>query len=338
MNDENLGRITYSFFADFLAVQKGLRPASIKSYRDAFRLFLRFVSSDARRKITHLSLRDLTFDRVKGFLYYLEADRKNRVQTRNHRLAVLRTFFDYAAMRVPEMLSTSKRVAAIPMKRIPPPETSFLEREEIAALFSQLPSKGRCVLRDRALLLFLYNTGARVQEVADLRRENLDLGASPRVRLHGKGDKWRICPLWQETADMLKALLLQTTAHDGSEGGVFLSQKGRPLTRFGIYKIVRRHTDSLIRGRAAPPRHVSPHVFRHTAAMHLLESGVEVNVIRSWLGHASLETTNRYAEISTRMKEAALRVCEPKNDSSAGYRRRPIWREDETLLSWLDSL
>lgn len=339
MNDENLGRITYSFFRDFLVAQKGLRPTSIKSYRDTIRLFLQFVSANVRCKITRLSLQDLTFERVKEFLHYLEVDRKNHIQTRNHRLVVLHTFFGYIAMRVPEMLSVSEQVAAIPMKRVPPPETFFLEREEVSALFAHLPSKGRYALRDRALLMFLYNTGARVQEVADLRVLDLDLDGSPRVRLHGKGDKWRICPLWEETTNLLKTLLRQKPMKDASEDAVFLSQNGRPLTRFGIYKIVRRHTASLRQDKkAANSRRISPHVFRHTAAMHLLESGVEVNVIRNWLGHVSLETTNRYAEITTRMKEAALRVCEPKNDSSVGYPKRPIWREDETLLSWLDSL
>lgn len=339
MSVENLGRIIYSFFIDYLTVQKGLRPASIKSYRDTICLFLQFVSTDMRRKITRLSLEDLTIGRVKEFLQYLERDRKNHIRTRNHRLAVLHTFFGYIAKRIPEMLLISEQVAAIPMKRVPPPETSFLEREEISALFAHLSSKGRYALRDRTLFMFLYNTGARVQEVADLRIGDLDLDASPRVRLHGKGDKWRTCPLWEETTNLLKTLLGQKIINTAPEGAVFLSQNGKPLTRYGIYKIVRRHTDSLQKDKkAARSRQISPHIFRHTAAMHLLESGVDVNVIRSWLGHVSLDTTNRYAEITTRMKEAALRVCEPKNDSSVGYHTKPVWREDETLLSWLDSL
>ena len=237
------------------------------------------------------------------------------------------------------MLSVSQQIAAIPMKRVAPSETSFLERDEISSLLAQLPSEGLYALRERALFLFLYNTGARVQEVADLRVEDLELDASPRVRLHGKGDKWRTCPLWQQTTDLVRTLIAQTAMKDRSTNAVFVSRIGKPLTRFGIYKIVRRHTDSLRRdSNAMKRRHVSPHVFRHTAAMHLLESGVEVNVIRNWLGHVSLETTNRYAEITTRMKEDALRACEPKNDSCEGYPRKPVWRNDQNLLSWLNSL
>ena len=339
MTEEFLGRIIYSFFIDYLTAQKGLRPLSIKSYRDTIRLFLQFVSANLRRKITRLSLQDLSDKQVKEFLSYLEGDRKNHIGTRNHRLTILHTFFGYLATRVPEMLPVCEQVTAIPMKRVSTPETFFLEREDISALFKYLPSQGRYALRDRTLFMTLYNTGARVQEIADLRQGYLELDTSPRVRLHGKGDKWRICPLWQETADLLKALLLQENSNSASEGAVFLAQNGKPLTRFGIYKIVRRHTTSFpLKNKAALQRHVSPHVFRHTAAVHLLESGVEVNVIRSWLGHVSLDTTNRYAEINTRMKEAALRVCELKNNSCVGYPRKPIWREDKTLLSWLDSL
>jgi len=339
MSAEDLGRVTYSFFLDYLTVQKGLRPASIRSYRDTLRLFLQFAASDAQRKVTRLTLQDLTFERVKAFLQYLEEDRKNHIPTRNQRLVALHTFFEYVARKVPEMLPVSEQVAAIPMKRTHSPETTFLEREEIASLLAQLPTAGRLALRERALFIFLYNTGARVQEVADIRIGDLDLDGSPRVRLHGKGDKWRTCPLWTETANLLKTLLQQRPMTDASGGAVFLSQNGTPLTRFGIYKIVRRHTDGLWqRRKGTNPRHLSPHIFRHTAAVHLLESGVEVNVIRNWLGHVSLETTNRYAEITTRMKEEALRACEPTDVSSPGYPRKPVWRDDETLLTWLDSL
>jgi len=339
MSAEDLGRVTYSFFLDYLPVQKGLRPASIRSYRDTLRLFLQFAASDAQRKVARLTLQDLTFERVKAFLQYLEEDRKNHIPTRNQRLVALHTFFEYVARNVSEMLLVSEQVAAIPMKRTHSPETTFLEREEIASLLAQLPTEGRLALRERALFMFLYNTGARVQEVADAQIGDLDLEGSPRVRLHGKGDKWRTCPLWTETANLLKTLLQQRPMTDASRGAVFLSQNGTPLTRFGIYKIVRRHTDRLWQRRKGKnPRHLSPHIFRHTAAVHLLESGVEVNVIRNWLGHVSLETTNRYAEITTRMKEEALRACEPTDVSSPGYPRKPVWRDDETLLTWLNSL
>ena len=334
MTEAPIGPVLHSFFADHLITVKGLRPASVRSYRDTIRLFLSFLAADKGCKITRLALADLTFDRVVRFLRHLEQDRGNHVRTRNQRLAALHTLFEYIAGRSPEMLAICQRVAAIPMKRAAPPETRFLERDEVEQLLRRLPREGRLALRDRSLLLFLYNTGARVQEAADLRAGHLDLGEHPVVRLHGKGDKWRTCPLWRQTAELLSSLLGSAGLAPGPAAPVF-SARGQPLTRFGIYKIVRRHAAGLDDPRTG--RSVSPHVFRHTAAVHLLEAGVEVNVIRGWLGHADLSTTNRYAEINTRTKLAALRAVEPPG-TSAGSRTKLIWRSDESLLNWLASL
>jgi integrase/recombinase XerD len=328
-----LGAVVHSFFTDHLITVKGLRPASVRSYRDTIRMLLVFVAADKGCRITRLALDDLIFERVIGFLRHLEADRHNHIRTRNQRLAALHSLFDYIATRAPEMLGICQRVAAIPMKRSAPAETRFLERDEVELLFRQLPSGGRLALRDRAVLLFLYNTGARVQEVADLRAGHLDLGEYPLVRLHGKGDKWRTCPLWRQTAELLRTLT-GPAPPPNPQAPVFTAN-GHALTRSGIYKIVRRHASSLDDPRTG--RRISPHTFRHTAAVHLLEAGVEVNVIRGWLGHADLSTTNRYAEINTRTKLAALRATELPG-TSAGSRTTPVWRSDQALLNWLSSL
>ena len=282
--------------------------------------------------MTQLTLDDLTAECVLRFLNSLETVRGNHVRSRNQRLTALRTFFEYLGHRLPERLLQAQRVASIPTKRAQPPTTSYLEREEIEALFDALPVKGRHALRDRALLLFLYNTGARVQEVADLRAANFEWTPSPRVRLHGKGDKWRVCPLWPETAALL-VRLIPKGAH-GTETPVFTAH-GRPLTRFGIYKLVRRHTDPLPACHRRAHR-ISPHVFRHSAATSLLEGGADVNLIRAWLGHVSLETTNRYAEITLRTKIEAVNVCQPP--VSASLPVRAAWRTDTGLLHWLQSL
>ena len=334
-----LGPLICSFFEDYLKVQKGLRPATIKSYRDALLLYLHFVAEDTHHKISRLLLAELTYERVTRFLKHLEESRGNGVSTRNQRLAALRTFFEYVVSRVPEMLIEAERVATIPMKRTPPPETHFLECDDIQTLFSNLPTKGHDALRNRVLLLFLYNTGARVQEVADLHVKNLELGQHPRVRLHGKGDKWRLCPLWDETASLLRSLLAEREPELSPDSPVFVSQKRRAMTRFGIYKAVRRLTGQLSKTKTSGEEiPITPHTFRHTTGVHLLESGVEMNVIRSWLGHASLDTTNRYAEISIRMKEKALQACDPPVLVSATYPRKPVWRNDQSLLNWLENL
>jgi integrase/recombinase XerD len=290
-----LGVVLHSFFVDHLITVKGLRPASVRSYRDTIRLLLTFVAADKGCRITRLTLGDLSFERMVSFLRYLEVDRHNHVRTRNQRLAAIHALFDYIATRSPEMLGVCQRVAAIPMKRSAPAETRFLERDEVEQLLRQLPADGRLALRDRAILLFLYNTGARVQEVADLLDDN----------------------------------------PARSPGAPVFAAHGHALTRFGIYKVVRRHASNLDNPRVG--RKVSPHIFRHTAAVHLLEAGVEINVIRGWLGHADLTTTNRYAEINTRAKLAALRATEPPG-SSAGPRVTPVWRSDKAVLDWLASL
>jgi integrase/recombinase XerD len=264
MTPASLGTVLHAFLADELPLQKGLRPASIKAYRDGLRLFLTFVAADIPCRLTHITLDALTLERVLRFLQHLEDSRHNHRRTRNHRLMILHTFFEFLGRRVPECLAVAQQVAGIPSKRVPPPETRFLDRDEIATLFDQLPVDGRLALRDRTLLLTLYNTGARVQELADLRVEHLEFGAHPKVRLHGKGDKWRICPLWARTATLLQQLVGDAPQNASPTRPVFLSPSGRALTRFGLYKVVRRHTGHLRTSEAGPPRHhISPHLFRH---------------------------------------------------------------------------
>lgn len=338
MRDLTLGQIVFAFLVDHLQVAKGLRPSSIASYRDGIRIFLRFIAADAGVSITVLPLRALTTERVISFLRSLEDSRHNHIRTRNQRLAMLRTFFGYIGGRVPELLAVAEQVTRISAKRVAPPETHYLDRTEIENLFAGLPSEGDAAGRDRALLLFLYNTGARVQEVADLRVGHLALDCQPWVRLHGKGDKWRTCPLWKETADHLRLLIKRQKGAASPENAVFCSPGGKALTRFGLYKIVRRHASRLDAAPGCRGRRVTPHVFRHTAAVHLLEAGVEVNVIRGWLGHVSIGTTNRYAEISLRTKTAALDTCtSPVGAPNGGPRKKP-WHTDASLMAWLDSL
>ncbi|MBE3119555.1 MAG: site-specific integrase [Candidatus Atribacteria bacterium] len=339
MTTPTVGSILYSFFDDYLKLQKGLRPHSLRSYADALRLFLKFVSTVLACKITRLTLDDLTADHVCRFLNFLEETRANNVRSRNHRLAALRTFFEFLGRQLPDRLAQAQKVAAIPTKRVQPAETFFLERDEVESIFATLPSRGGLALRDRTLLLFFYNTGARVQEVADLRVSNVEFEPHPRVHLHGKGDKWRICPLWNETASWLKRLMNQQTTDGAADRPVFTCRQGRALTRFGLYKIVRRHAQHIVKKTADGRRRtISPHLWRHSTAVHLLESGVEVNVIRAWLGHVSLETTNRYAEITIRTKEEALKLCSPPTSGSERFPRKPVWRDDDSLLKWLQAL
>jgi integrase/recombinase XerD len=332
------GVILASFFSDHLRLQRGLRPNSITSYADAIRLFLQFAAESTGKRITQLGWDELDVEIVSRFLNSLEERRGNKAQSRNQRLAAIRTFFEYVGQRLPERLGQAQRIVAIQRKRAPLPETIFLERDEIDSTLAAVPIDKQSSLRDRTLMLFLYNTGARVQEVADLRASDIQLDPTPRVHLHGKGDKWRICPLWAETTALLKKLLCAegSGAHNRP---VFISPRGTALTRFGIYKIVGRYTTHLLKKASdGRTRRVTPHVWRHTTAMHLLEAGVELNVIRAWLGHARLETTNRYAEITLRTKQAALEKCTVPSVAEKRIPVKPAWQSDATLLAWLQSL
>lgn len=334
---KSVGQTVFAFFEDYLKTQKGLRPGSVRSYRDTLKLFLADVAGTLRRPITRLVLPDLSAQRVLNFLNMMEVIRGNRVSTRNQRLAALHTFYRYLAVQNPEMLAEAQRVEAIPVKRTASPQTDYLEHEEIDALFKSLPRQGTLALRDRALFMLLYNTGARVQEIADLRVVDADLNGPLRVRLHGKGDKWRSCPLWPATAELLKRLTADI--HENQSAALFTSRQQKPLTRFGIYKIVKRHTSSLRSHTSENKcRGVSPHVFRHSTAVGLLEQGVDVNVIRAWLGHVSLDTTNRYAELTLRGKMAAVAACIPPVATSGSFPPKKGWHEDEQLLKWLGSL
>ncbi len=333
----NIGPVLFAFFENHLKAQKGLRPGSVKSYRDTLKLFLAYVAEVNHRPITRLSLADLSAQKVLDFLHMIEVQRHNHAPTRNQRLAALHTFYRFLALEHPEMLAEAERVEAIPNKRAPPPQTRYLERDEIDRLFKSLAVGGALALRDRALLMLLYNTGARVQEVVELRVGDVDLKGTLRVRLHGKGDKWRSCPLWPQTATLLNEL--DTVKAGDQQAPLFVSRRHQALTRFGIYKLVKRHTQQLFEsGTSGHDGGISPHVLRHTCAVHLLESGVEVNVIRAWLGHVSIDTTNRYAEITLRTKQAALAACLPPTLSSTEHLASGGWSKDQDLMKWLQSL
>jgi len=335
----SLGTVLGSFFNDHLKLQKGLRPSSITSYADAMRLFLQFAADAAGKKITQLGFEDLDVPVVSRFLNSLEERRGNKAQSRNQRLAAIRTFFEYVGQRLPDRLAQAQRVVAIPRKRALLPETVSLERDEIESALALLPADKPSSLRDRTLLLFLYNTGARVQEVADLRTKDIAFDPTPCVHLHGKGDKWRTCPLWPETATLLKKIMCRQGSARPPDEPVFISARGTALTRFGIYKIVGRCTTHIVKkGSDGRTRRITPHVWRHTTATHLLEAGVELNTIRGWLGHAKLETTNRYAEISLRSKLAALEKCTVPTGANSRIPEKPVWQSEATLLSWLRSL
>jgi site-specific recombinase XerD len=325
-----------SFFEDHLISRKNVAYNTIRSYRDSLKLFLNFAARHAKKSVARLQVQDVDDNLLVDFLTDLERQRGNTIQTRNHRLVAIRCLMEYIAQREPQLLDHCHRILTVPRKRgAQLPEISYLEREQVAAILGTVNKSSRLGFRDYAMLLFMYNTGARVQEVADARIGWLSLMKPYKVEILGKGRKWRTCPLWENTAYHLRRLLGAEDSYARHEAPLFVNRFGRSFNRSGIAKMIHRYvTKAADRMPSLAGKQVTPHTLRHTTAMHLLQSGVEVNVIRSWLGHVSIATTNRYVEIDLAMKAKALEACEVRSEQSASA----SWRTGTDLLAWLESL
>jgi site-specific recombinase XerD len=287
------------------------------------------------KPIDRLDLEHLSADNVRAFLEHLEQGRQCRVTTRNQRLAAIHALARFIAERSPEHMEWCGQIRAIPFKTAPKASITYLEKGEIDALLAAPDRASAQGTRDYSLLLFLYNTGARADEAAQLTIADLHLSQVPHteqsfVQIRGKGDKRRLCPLWPHTANQLKELV---GGRDATES-VFLNRCGRPITRFGIHALVKRYAKTIS---ASIPdlvnKKISPHTIRHTSATHLLRAGVDINTIRAWLGHVSIDTTNIYAETDLETKAKALAHCEIQETR---HRRR--WRDNAELMRFLRTL
>lgn len=328
-----LPELMRAFFYERLVEQRNVSAHTVRSYRDTWRLFLRYTAAHQKRAVVHLVLGDLTADNVAAFLKHCEQDRHVSIGTRNCRLAALRSFFSFVAEREPASFAQCAAILRIPIKKGPIAAPCYLESREVEAILAQ-PDR-TCIegQRDHALLSFLYNTGARIQEALDVCPEAIRLDAPACVRLFGKGRKERTCPLWPETAALLKALLRRQPRAD--DVPLFVNRNNVPLGASGVRFKLAQYVEAAARTiPTLSSKNVTPHSFRHAAAVHLIAAGVDVTVIRSWLGHASLDTTNHYAQANLDTKRAAL----DRLDSSTKIKKPPRWKRDAGLLAWLDSL
>jgi integrase/recombinase XerD len=329
-----LGPALRDYFSDHLPRLRGTSPHTIQSYRDTLVLLLRFIAGHQKRAVADLDRADLDPPGIVAFLSYLESERQNAVTTRNVRLAAIHAFFRYVATRHPDQLERVQRILGVPFKRARQRVVEYLEYDEIEAVLVGVDQSTREGRRDYALLVTMFNTGARVQEIVDLRARDLQLIRPFQVRIFGKGRKERICPLWPQTAQVLRAFAKARDLDLRSDTRVFLNYRQQPLTRFGVRYILAKHL-----GRAQPrvpslaTKRLHPHSMRHSTAVALLKSGVDLPSISQWLGHASLNTTNRYATIDLEMKRQAIARVKPIRSRS-----RTPWRKDRTILDWLESL
>lgn len=330
-----LGPWIRRFLLEHLVGERNLARNTQRSYRDMLVLLIPFIADKARKQVDQLTVDDVTTERVRLFLEDLEQKRECSVATRNQRLAVIHALARFIGQHSPEHIEWSGHIRAIPFKKAAQPQITYLEKVEMDALLAapdRATAQGR---RDYALLLFLYNTGARADEAAQLRIGDLSLVSVPQrehssVQIRGKGNKLRRCPLWPHTASELAALIDERALAEH----VFLNRCGRPITRFGIHTMVERYVKRLsVKMSSLAAKRVSPHSIRHTTATHLLRAGVDINTIRAWLGHVSLQTTNIYAESDLEMKAKALASCEVKENM-----KTKRWRKDPGTMTFLRSL
>lgn len=331
-----LARSLRQFFSDYLPAIRGVSPHTIQSYRDTVVLLLRFVAQAKQLDPVRLELSDLLPQDVLAFLTHLETERHNKTSTRNVRLAAIHAFFRHVASQFPEHLEQAQCILSIPIKRAQTRPIDYLEYHELCAVFESVDHSHANGRRDYALLVTMFNTGARVQEVVDLKVGDLQLTKPFQVRLCGKGRKVRLCPIWPQTADLLRRLCDETGIAHQASAPLFRNHRGEPLTRYGIRYILARHCN---RAKATCPslvgKRLHPHSMRHSTAIHLLKSDVDLVTVSHWLGHASINTTNRYTAIDLEMKREAIARAEPpyKHPQMPG-----AWRQDHSILEWLESL
>jgi len=317
----SLGHWIRRFLLEYAASERNLSPNTRASYRDMLVLLLPFVARSKSASVDKLAVTDLSADVVRAFLAHLENERQCSTSTRNQRLASVHALARFIGAHSPQHVEWCAQIRMVPIKKGVATSVTYLEKPEIDALLASPDRSSSQGARDHALLLFLYNSGARASEAASLRIGDIDWHAKS-VRIIGKGSKERRCPLWANTIEELRRLAGQRP----SDAPVFLNRRAAPITRYGIHTMVERYVAKL---RTATPKlrvkRISPHVIRHSTATHLLQAGVDINTIRAWLGHVSLDTTNIYAETDLATKKRALATLDRgrTHKASGGWSRKP---------------
>ena len=321
------------FFSHYLPVQKGLSVNTIMAYRDAIKLLLCYAADTLKESVEELCVEEIDESLVLGFLDHLENTRGCSARTRNARLAAIRALFGFIAREEPSLLLHCQTIRTIPLKRTEHKTVDYLEENEMQALLNAVELNPRNGVRDKALLLLLYNTGARVSEIVGLNVGDLRLNDAAQVKLLGKGMKYRSCPLWPETVGALHDYLKHRTAKDPAAQQFFLNANGSPLTRFGVRHIIGTYATKAKRQcTSIAAKAVNPHTIRHTTAMHLLRAGNDITMVSYWLGHANTNTTHIYVEIDMEMKLQMLQKA------AAPAVKKPLPWQKPGVLEWLNAL
>lgn len=324
-----------TFFLDYLPKQRALSPHTRQSYRDSLKLLLAYLVGKGGDP-SGLEVATLTPERVTTFLEYLETTRHNGAGTRNVRLSAIHCFFRYLGGRHPEHLAHAQRILSIPFKRAASREIHYMDLPEIQAVLKTIDRSTPLGRRDFLLLTLLFNTGGRISEVVGLQACDFRLNAPAHVLLRGKGRKERTCPLWKETIRLLRDSLAEQHIAPTDPSCVFRNHRGHQLTRFGAWFILKnRVAHATIRTPTLRHKRIHPHCVRHSTAIHLLRAGVDLSTIAHWLGHVSVNTTNKYITLDLKTKADALSRAKPLVRTSKKGGR---WRKDPNLIQWLEAL
>jgi integrase/recombinase XerD len=325
----------HGFFVDYLPRQRALSPHTLCSYRDSIKLLLQFFV-ESNGDITKLTVEQLTVAHVTAFLQHLETARHNCTGTRNVRLSAIHSFFRYLGGECPELLAQAQRILSVPFKRTSTREIQHLDLDEILAVLGAVDPRTSSSRRDLALLSLMFNTGARVSEIVALQTDDLQMASAPSIVLHGKGRKERICPLWPETVHLLEKMLEERGIKPSESAALFLNHRGLDLTRFGVRLIFRKYVRKAAKSNPTlKNKRLHPHSARHSTAVHLLRSGVDLSTIAHWLGHASVNTTNKYLSVDLEAKREAITKAKPQ---IIGGLHSAKWRRDTDLIAWLETL
>lgn len=328
---DRLPELLQKFLIDRLQSQQAASVHTLASYRDTFRLLLAFIEQKTMRPPSQQRLKDWSASQVLQFLNFLEKQRRCAVRTRNNRLAAIRAFMRYVAQEEPSALALSQAVLAIPMKRFDRLLVGYLTRTEVEAILAATDSATTSGRRDHLLLSLLYNTGARISEILALQRQHIRQQPTTVVEIIGKGRKQRSLPLWKSTATELKRYLGSLPAQP--ETLIFTNRFGQGLSRSGVEKRLRQTVQHALPGcPSLKGRRISPHTFRHSAAMHLLQAKVDITVIALLLGHETSATTHHYVELDMQMKEQCLSKLQPPRSASGRF------KPPDSLLAFLESL
>lgn len=324
-----------SYLTMYLPGQLGLSENTIMAYRDTFKLVLLFFETKHHLRPEKITLANFNADFIADFLNWLEKDRGCSPATRNQRLAALRAFAKYARTQYPDYLFESQKIMDLRAKKTPTPAIAYLSPDDIQSIFAQTDTATKYGRRDAILLSLMYDSGARVQEICDLRVRDVRLQKPPTVSLTGKGRKTRFVPIMASTASALRMYFSDNNLSrpEKADQPLFLNHQYKKLTRAGVTYILKKYFDAAKKGNPSLPKKISPHILRHSKAMHMLQAGVNLIYIRDFLGHVHVETTEIYAKADTEMKRRAIESTHIKIDPDL-----PAWTNDKDLMALLTNL